>query len=163
MKYTLLTIVILFCTHSNFAQKSWTRKANFAGASRSSAVGFSICNKAYVGTGISDVYYADFWEYNPRTNTWTQKADFGGGRRYDAVGFSIGDKGYVGTGVDAKGNLKKDFWEYNPGSNTWERKANFGGTPRYDAVGFSIGGKGYLGTGRDLNPLADTRDFWEYD
>ncbi|MBW8049914.1 MAG: galactose oxidase [Cytophagales bacterium] len=128
---------------------------------RSSAVGFSIGSKGYIGTGqyfISGtlVNYKDFWEYDPGANLWTQKADFGGSARYAAVGFSIGSKGYIGTG---SGN-DKDFWEYDTTSNTWTKKADFGGTARYYAVGFSIGSIGYIGTGWNNSYL---KDFWEYD
>ena len=61
---------------------------------RRHAVGFSIGNKGYVGTGYDNNinYHNDFWEYDPATDTWTQKANFGGGARYGAVGFSIGTR-----------------------------------------------------------------------
>ena len=45
---------------------TWTQKANFtASGTRSRAVGFSIGNKGYIGTGYSFVTMNDFWEYNP--------------------------------------------------------------------------------------------------
>lgn len=146
------------------ANNSWTQKANVAGLPREGAVGFSIGNKGYVGTGrvrVSDLVYEngkDFWEYDPVTNSWTKKADFGGNARQGAVGFSIGKKGYIGTGND--GILTKDFWEYDSDSDTWTAKAGFGGSPRSAAVGFSIAGKGYIGTGNDGGLK---NDFWEYD
>ena len=90
----------------------WTQKANFGGGARFSAVGFSIGNKGYIGTGNN--YPQDFWEYDPITNLWTQKANFGGGPRRDAVGFSIGNKGYIGTGQNNNGNSRSDFWCYTP-------------------------------------------------
>ncbi|MFZ1560346.1 MAG: hypothetical protein WAT37_10505 [Saprospiraceae bacterium] len=93
---------------------SWVQKADFAGTARQKAVGFSINNKGYIGTGsISDqVGVKDFWEYNPATNVWLQKADFGGSARFFAIGFSIGSKGYIGVGSD-ESYYKRDFWEYN--------------------------------------------------
>src|SRR5947207_1360240 len=103
----------------------WTQKANFGGAARYWAVGFSIGTKGYIGTGLDNtVYKKDFWEWDQATNTWTQKADFGGTARPQAVAFSIGTKGYVGTGADALGNVK-DFWEWNQTTNTWTKKADF--------------------------------------
>ncbi len=137
---------------------SWTSKANFAGSARIRAVGFSIGNKGYIGTGNDGANKNDFWEYDASNNTWTQKANFGGTARSAAVGFSIANKGYIGTGND--GIPKKDFWEYDPASNTWRKKASFGGTARSRAVGFSIGNKGYIGTGNDGT---NKNDFWEYD
>lgn len=137
----------------------WVPKTDFGGTARRSAVGFSIGNKGYIGTGIDGgALKKDFWEYDPLINAWTQKADFGGTARLYAVGFSISNKGYIGTGTD--GTLKKDFWEYDPTNNTWLQKADFGGTARSGAVGFSIGNKGYIGTGYDGAPK---KDFWEYD
>ena len=145
---------------------TWTQKADFAGAARVYAVGFSIGNKGYIGTGSSNYRYNclnDFWEYDPSTNTWTQKANFGGVSREYAVGFSIGNKGYIGTGLAGGGAYYapcKDFWEYDPSTNTWTQKADFAGVARWGAVGFSIGTKGYIGTGYGGSLL---KDFWEYD
>jgi|GEM_PF-2524125 len=140
---------------------TWTQKADFGGAARINAVGFSIGTKGYIGTGWDGYnFLKDFWEYDSGTNTWTQKADFGGGERYFAVGFSIGNKGYIGTG--AYYAPCKDFWEYDPSTNTWTQKADFGGVGRLCAVGFSIGTKGYIGTGYGSGS-GYLKDFWEYD
>jgi len=136
------------------------RKVDFIGDGRYGAVGFSIGNKGYIGTGFCDSYYCvqDFWEYDPAANRWTQKANFAGGDREYAVGFSIANKGYIGTGSNrTTGNAYCDFWEYDPVSNTWTKKADFEGGYRYCAVGFSIDNKGYIGTGEGSS------DFWEYD
>ena len=164
MKRITLLIAFLFavCLNHNYAQNTWKKKAPCGGLGRWAAVGFSIGNKGYIGTGVNGRkrLLRDFWEYDPSTNAWTQKADFGGGKRYGAVGFSIGNKGYVGTGgVPPTGY--NDFWEYDPATNVWTRKADFGGSQRRNAVGFSIGSKGYIGTGG--NDLSFKKDFWEYD
>ena len=139
---------------------TWIQKMDFGGTARRGAVGFSIGNKGYIGTGYDGAAKKDFWEYDMPGNTWSQKADFGGTARGGVVGFSIGSKGYVGTGNDGVNNLK-DFWEYDTTSNAWTQKADFGGTARRNVAGFSIGTKGYVGTGYDgVNNL---KDFWEYD
>jgi len=100
---------------------TWTRKADcgdFAGGTPYNAVGFSIGNKGYIGTGSDGwprAYLKDFWEYDPATNTWTKKADFGGTGRMAAVGFSIGNRGYIGTGWQQdSSSFYSDFWEYEP-------------------------------------------------
>jgi len=144
---------------------TWTRKADFGGTTRTAAVGFSIGNKGYIGTGVLGVLrisilYKDFWEYDPAADAWTQKADFGGAARYSAVGFSVGGKGYIGTGTGVFYGYLKDFWEYDPSTNAWTQRADFGGTARDGAVGFSVGGKGYIGTGHDGS--SPGKDFWEY-
>jgi N-acetylneuraminic acid mutarotase len=150
------------------ATNAWTQKANFGGGQRTTAMGFSIGNKGYLGTGATSpgpfAFDKDFWEYDPAANVWTRKADYGGLETVGAVGFSIGNKGYVGTGANSSG-LTGDFWEYDPVTDAWTRKASFGGGPRYGAVGFSIGNKGYIGTGYDSNghTLGNRKDFWEYE
>ena len=106
-------IIALLCICMNVSANTWIQKANVGGSIRREAVGFSIGNKGYIGTGWNGALpaYLDFWEYDPATNSWTQKANFGGSARYYAVGFSIGTNGYIGTGFD--GAYKNDFWEYN--------------------------------------------------
>src|SRR5215470_12831637 len=166
MKKLLLTSTILLCIKASYAQNTWTKKANFGGAAREYATGFTIGGKGYIGTGydFNSGFHNDFWEYDPASNIWTQKADFRGGYRQLATGFSIGSKGYIGTGydqgIDARA-YKYDFWEYDPSLNTWTQKADFGGNGRWAAVGFSIGSKGYIGTGSG-NSAVVMNDFWEY-
>ena len=170
----LLASLLCLCTQVTWLQaqapNTWEQKSNLPPSdvngpgARTYAVGFSIGNKGYIGTGYDNTNTptSDFWEYDPATNSWTQKADFGGTARFAAVGFGIGSKGYLGTGYDyVSYNFTKDFWEYDPAANNWTKKADFGGEARYMAVGFSIGSKGYLGTG--YNNSGNYNDFWEYD
>ena len=150
---------------------TWAQKADFQGKERSGAVGFSIGDRGYIGTGFMGMYshnptfLNDFWEYNPVANEWAQKADFQGNARSCAVGFSIGNKGYLGTGSyiinDEYSYRLRDFWEYNPESDTWLQKADLPGALRNWAVGISIKNKGYIGGGYSGN--GRLRDFWEYD
>ncbi|MDQ5986809.1 MAG: hypothetical protein CSYNP_02542 [Syntrophus sp. SKADARSKE-3] len=176
MKKYLLTVISLLCSFFIVAEGLavngiWTQKDNLGGAARSGAVGFSIGNKGYIGTGADgSSYYSDIWEYDPAADAWMRKADFGGAARSGAVGFSIGTKGYIGTGTDGS-SVKQDFWEYDPATDAWTKKADFPGAARYGAVGFSIGGKGYIGTGANGScnygatgyTCPFYKDFWEYD
>jgi len=97
----------------------WTRKADFPGEGRLNAVGFSIGNKGYIGTGQSAVFGSrqkDVWEYEPLSNSWKRIDDFPGGERTQMTYFSTGTKGYV-AGGDGIGSLPgdlADFWEYDP-------------------------------------------------
>jgi len=136
---------------------SWSKAANIGGKPRVGAIGFTIGNKGYVGTGQTTAgwYLKDFWEYDPLSNVWSQKADFVGPPRFGAACFLIGNKGFV-LGSD-------DFWEYDPSTNVWTRKADFGGVPRRGAVGFSIGNMGYIATGYSSGTSASLKDFWQYD
>ncbi len=148
------------CGLEGTTQEKWTEKATLSNLTRSYAVSFVIGDKAYAGTGEDNsVYFKDFWEYNPKTNTWTQKADFGGTARGEAISFSVGNKGYLGTGYNTSGYLK-DFWQYDPANNTWTQKADFSGPERAEAYGLSAGDKGYVGNG--VNSISYFKDFWEY-
>jgi hypothetical protein len=95
------------------------QKADFGGHERTTAVGFALGNKGYIGTGAAgnSAKYRDFWEYNPANDTWTQRASFGGTARWVATGFAIGNKGYIGLGFDNSGD-RADFWEYTPDTST---------------------------------------------
>jgi N-acetylneuraminic acid mutarotase len=147
------------------AVNQWSQKAAFPGTARFAAVGFSIGNKGYIGTGFDAFTYflKDFWEYDQATNQWTQRTSFTGTGRMEAAGFSIGNKGYIGTGGNYMAGtlLFKDFWEFDPAGNQWSQKATFTGTGRSMAVGFAASGNGYIGLGGDFNSVA-YGDFWEY-
>lgn len=139
---------------------NWQKRSVFDGIPRSNAVGFTIDNYGYMGTGYDgDDYLADFWQYNIEGDYWVQKADFPGTGRSAAAGFAIDNKGYIGVGYDGDDELG-DFWEYNPSTNTWAQKANFGGGVRRAAVAFGVNSTGYIGTGNDGDN--DKKDFWKY-
>lgn len=90
----------------------WSEKANFPAAPRYAAVGFSIGNKGYLGTGYDgDFYYRDFYEYDPLSNSWMQKTELAGEGRSYAVGFSINKNGYIGIGNNGN-KLLGNFWVY---------------------------------------------------
>ena len=97
------------------ATNVWTKKADFGGAARAFAVGFSIGNKGYIGNGYTGSYplFKDFWLWDQGTDQWIMMGDFGGDARIEAVGVSIGNKGYIGTGIGGPSFLN-NFWEYDP-------------------------------------------------
>jgi len=160
--YIKISIIICaFCLASLIVDSRglWTQKSNFIGSGRNSAIGFSIGNKGYVGTGCDNAtLFSDFWEWDQSTDTWSQKASFLGTARYGASGFSIGTKGYIGIGLD-RDSLRSDFWEWDQAINIWSQKAWFPEGARSFAASFVIGGQGYIATGGP--PIRN--DFWEYD
>ena len=143
----------------------WNQKANFGGPARHRCTAFAIGNKGYIGLGhinsTIDVEYADFWEYDPSTNSWSQKADFGGGQRYHAFGFTIGSKAYVGTGRKPSGGYEDDLWEFDPIANTWTQKTDIPGANRRGAIAFVLDGIGYVGTG-EVTGTGFSNDFFAY-
>jgi hypothetical protein len=137
----------------------WSQIAAFPnGTYREEPIALKICDKSYVGGGLSNSgYQHDWWEYDESTNSWTQKTSIpyaGGDDLDDVPSFAICCKGYV---VTRHGVLL----EYDPATDTWTSKgtvpASMAGT--IDATrGFSINGKGYVvGCGTWFNEL------WEWD
>jgi len=124
----------------------WTQKQSFQGAARYGAVGFSIGNKGYIGTGavgsFSKTYYNDFWEYDPLTDNWAKKTSIPGNRAW-AVGFSIGNKGYIGTGYNYP-NYYNDFYEYDPTTDSWSQKLNLKDQQGKMLLAFHLEQKGIL-------------------
>jgi N-acetylneuraminic acid mutarotase len=96
------------------ASDTWTKRSDFGGNIRGSAVGFSIGNKGYLGTGTGGAHLCkDFWEWDQAGDQWKEISNFGGPERAGAVAFSIGNKGYILTG--STGHIAfADFWEFSP-------------------------------------------------
>ncbi|NQV01579.1 MAG: hypothetical protein HQ542_02960, partial [Bacteroidia bacterium] len=142
----------------------WRTRAAFpSGQGRMSAVGVTIGNRGYIGTGfdLAERALNDFWEYDTYSNTWTQKAPLPGRGRAYATAFAIHDKIYIGLGNNGTAYLK-DWWEYTPSTNSWKRMEDLAGEARTGAMGFSVDSKGYIigGVSYTLKPL---RDAWEFD
>jgi N-acetylneuraminic acid mutarotase len=147
---------------------TWVRKANFPGAGRYLAAGFSINNKGYVATGANNsTAFTTMYEYDPVSDSWSQKASLPAVARDWAVGMGIGTKGYLIGGLTAPGDSTYaqtliDVWEYDPASDSWTQKGNFPGVARIAAGGFSIGDKGFYGLGY-IGYGQIATDWWEYD
>lgn len=157
MKTFLSVIILLFTAHICSADR-WTRKADFPGAARTGAYGFTIGNKAYVGAGLGPHgLWTDLWEYNSASDTWIQKADqpFIPLRE---VGFAIGDYGYVFTSDSVN-----RFWQYDPIADSWIRKADIPGAYRVYPAYFVIGNKAYLGGGWINGSSIADNHFYSYD
>jgi len=149
---------------------SWIQKNDMSSAGaadRSRAVGISIGNFVYVGTGWDGTQnWAGWWRYDPATDTWAQMSDFtsafpAGTARRECVAFSVGGFGYLGLGTDGS-NTFQGLWKYDPGNNTWVNVNNTN-IPRYAPVSFVIGSKAYVTTGYDPpGSPAYKNDLWEY-
>lgn len=87
-----------------------------------SAVGFSIKNNGYIGTGRGNLHgdktsiIQNFWKFtnDAGLGRWEEIEPFPD-LRCLAVGFCIGDKGYAGTGENGPEDVYySDFYEYEP-------------------------------------------------
>jgi hypothetical protein len=96
----------------NPANNQWRPRANIDNEFSANSIGFSICDKVYLGTGNAVFSHVTdhLLEYDARKDSWSRKADFMGGARNGAVGFSLLDKGYVGMGDFGL----TDWYEYRP-------------------------------------------------
>ncbi|HTA26466.1 MAG TPA: T9SS type A sorting domain-containing protein [Bacteroidia bacterium] len=156
------------CWQYNSVTNIWTRKHDFPGISRYSAVGFAIGSKGFIGTGYDTLYdnvMKDFWEYDTTSDAWTKKNDFGGIARYSASGFAVGGKGYICFGVDSDGNTystAKDIWEYSIITDSWMQKSNNPIDSLAGTNGFVIGSDIYVGVGETYFPVIGFADFWKY-
>lgn len=138
----------------------WTQKADFIGSARRSAVGFSIDDIGYVGTGQDALGLTrDFYAYDALTNSWSQLNDFGGTARKSATAFTMGGDAYLGTGDD--GVLRTDFWQYQPATDTWIQRADLPGIGRAGAVGWGNFPTAFICAGEDANGTFKN-DLWEY-
>jgi N-acetylneuraminic acid mutarotase len=138
----------------DYSSDGWTeisKTVTFPGNARNYAVAFSINGKGYVGTGYDgDNKLADFWQYDPTTNTWTQMDNFPGVARIKAIGFSIGNYGYVGTGYGDDSNDQNDFYKFDPTAATgsqWTQVKSILGSKRRGATVFTYNSKAYVFTG----------------
>lgn len=97
------------------ATNAWTQKVNYPIESHG-AVGFTIGNKGYMGSGDSEAIGATdlFYEFDPIANTWTSKATCPVNND-GHVSFAINGKGYIGLGAGGTPGL----YSYDPITNTW--------------------------------------------
>jgi N-acetylneuraminic acid mutarotase len=171
LRYIFLSLIastcLISCDPKNSPADSnsgnWVRRSDFAGTGRSEAVGFTVGNFSYLGTGWDgdNKRFGDFWKYDPAGDSWTQVASLPqGAERSSAVGFSVNGFGYCGTGYDGSKYLN-DFYKFDPVANTWTKTGSvFPGTERSEAVAFVIGNLGYVGTG--FNGTDGLADFYSY-
>jgi len=171
-RYTPAMIVAAIPDGFDSAYGTWTQMEAFPGQPRSNAVGFNIGNTGYIGSGLANdgvTALADFYAYNPNTNTWSQidslHAETTSYPRFDAVAFSFDTTAYVLTGTNGS-NYFADVWRYSPTANTWIQQANYPGTARSGAISFVYNKKGYIVTGYTPGDLWAVNhlsyDFWSF-
>lgn len=133
---------------------------------RARAIGFSLGNFGYVGTGNDGSDQKDFYKYDPTTNTWSEVNGYPGDKRRNGAVFIINDVAYIGTGEN-NGSFLEDFYSFD--GTTWTELSDLDededdgddvNVLLTNSVGFSIDGKGYFATG-DLGAV--TSSVFEYD
>ncbi len=147
----------------NPEKNSWTQKANFGGAVRYAAIGFSIGDKGYIGLGINkNTNYSDIWEYNAAANKWSKKADFPSTGRSDACVFVVNNEAYMATGQGKELiPSQKEAWKFSPAKNEWKKIAPFPGPSRVGALAFGYRNRGFIACGFG-GALKKYDDLWSY-
>lgn len=158
------------CLHKyNVTANIWELINAELGQNRTSANGFAINDKIYLGGGEDGEDLNDFWEYNITSDSWLQKADMPTSYKQSSV-VEVNGKGYfiggfsdniLGTIADPNANYTNQLLEYDPVNNIWTAKQPFPGGKRAKMVSFSYNGKIYAGGGRNQNGQA-VSDFYEY-
>lgn len=131
---------------------SWVQKADFPGAERYYAMGFSVGGKGYIIGGYTPAGASkELWEYDAILDQWTQKNSFifPVSSQHGKV-VTINDKAYLQEGYV--------FYEYDAAQDQWNPRASFVGTinfPPSRLISFAMGGKVYKS--------GDAKEFYEYD
>ncbi|OIP81062.1 MAG: hypothetical protein AUK44_10770 [Porphyromonadaceae bacterium CG2_30_38_12] len=153
---------------------SWTRKANFPGRGRVSAIAEVVDGKGYVGLGYNSgvhiyssdtVTFSDFWMYDPLTDDWQQKADFPEKAPNKAApvaacsSFAYKQWIYV-LGLSVDNYVFNEVWRYDTKLDTWEKLANkYPGKIRSAGTSCSDGNRFFFGLGYDRE---SSSEWWEY-
>lgn len=130
---------------------SWVRKKDFPGPARVNAVGNAMGGFGYVGTGrpnqSSDNAFADWYRYDPSTDTWTQRANVPRAR-WSGFSFASASRIFVSGGTDVIGNggTITDMWSYEASGNNWIARTALPGA-RTDAVAVSLPQTGVVVSG----------------
>ena len=157
-----IRILAIFCfsallTHA----QNWTPIADLP-SGRHHPVGWGLNGKGYVATGTNtaDVPTADFYEYDPNTDSWSTLPNFPGTARSFAIGVTYQGSGYMGFGA-TRFNYLNDLWRFDPSTMQWTQLASCPCSGRRHPAMIARGGKIYAGLGDDAS--GNLRDFWVYD
>lgn len=156
---TTLTIILLCFVTVLSAQNGWIQRTSLPASGRHRGTGCAIGNKGYIGLGhvnglTGTINYADWWEYDPASDSWTQKANYPT-QNYGAVCFTAAGKAFVGGGSYLNG----EFYSYNPATNAWTAVALCPISPG-DQQAMSVNNKGYVVSGNLLYEYDPATNLW---
>lgn len=155
MKLAIFTLVLCISLLTN-AQSVWTQLESCPAEGRYRAVAQGFNGIGYAGLGrpgfFATTNLADFWAYDPQTDSWTQKADFPGGVREGAAAFATESRLFVGFGTSFI-QFTNDLWEYLPGEDAWVQMPNVPGIGFAYSKGFVLGDMLYIGPENGTNKM----------
>ncbi|NRA12660.1 MAG: hypothetical protein HRT57_11955 [Crocinitomicaceae bacterium] len=123
MKHLLLVSLLFIACQVTASQ--WTQRSSLEGTGRHRACGVGLGNRGYIGLGHYngvgfEVYYNDWWTFDPATNSWTQKAIYPGNNGNGELGchcWAYDNKVYVGLGEVEH----EELYRFDPATNSWEQ------------------------------------------
>lgn len=97
--------------------------APFPGKGREYAISFVCDGKAYVGTGIGEYAYGDFYSFTP-DGCWKQEIDMSISPRWSAVSFQLDKQTYIAMGYEntvPKGSKFLGVEKFSKFDKKWEK------------------------------------------
>lgn len=152
-----------------FSNGAWTKITALTGAKRYYANSIGFQGKGYVISGKHGDALADFWEYDPSTDSWNELEDvddednggLAGVARYDAALFVSESKIYIAGGTTSGAAISTCF-EWDPETLEWTEKTSIeSGYSRQGAGHFVINDYGYVVGGRSGSYYLD--DFFKFE
>lgn len=153
-----------------FDGTSWSKITTLSGEKRRKANAVSLDGKGYVIGGQHNGAIADFWEYDPASDTWTQLTktndeDTGatGIPRFNAIAFAVNGNLYLAGGNT--GNVAvSTVYEWNPTDAAWTEKTSIEALYSREGAGsFVLNGKAYIVGGRSGSSFLDDCYMFEPD
>jgi N-acetylneuraminic acid mutarotase len=156
-----ILIFSAFALGLSLSAQQWNQ-LNDIPSPRHHPVTWGLDGKGYMVTGTvpPNNVTADFYEYDPMTDTWTQKTAFPGTARSFSIGTTYNGKGYMGFGATSSQFLS-DLWEYDPDADSWTQLASCPCQGRRHPAFVAVDDKIYVGLGD--GQFANLGDWWEYD
>lgn len=151
-------IVYAFSATTN----TWTTVAPFPGNDRRAQCAFGTADRGYLGMGagvISGVY-ADWWAYDPATDSWSGLTDLYP-QSDQSCATAVGGVGYV---FDVGSDLN-DLYSYNAALDQWAYQGAMPTDRIANASLFTIGDHGYLVFGEKTisGGNVPSNDLWRFD
>jgi hypothetical protein len=145
---------------------TWTKKRNFPGPFRLSAITFAADGEGFLGAGergcCGGESLRDLWRYSPSTDTWSSRNDI-----------PVESLGFNGTGIGTKGYTVQGFGpthmnEYDPGSDSWTTigdvlNANFTGYPHFPFTISSMDNRIFVFFRDQYNYYSEDNYLYEFD
>lgn len=128
---------------------------------------FTVQNRSFIGTGISNRFEKEFQEYSHQDEVWhLNSTTLPAAPRWGVFTFSINGKAYIGGGAHYCSEIidfgttdcgaYSDVWQFDPKADKdkWKQVSDVNLTGLFSAASFSINGKGYVYGGLTADPQA---------